>query len=413
MSDTSRSDSPISDSPANRLILSQTLEQVAPSPTLAMTQRAREMKAQGRDVLGLSAGEPDFDTPAHINAAAINAIEEGETRYTAVDGIPALKTAICAKFKRDNGLDYAPDQVVASTGGKYVLYAALMATLNSGNEVIVPAPYWVSYPDMVKLAGGTPVIVPAPASQGFVMSPDQLAAAITPKTRWLILNSPSNPTGAVYTADQLNGLAEVLRAHPHVWVMADDIYEHITFDVGFETLAAIAPDLKDRILIVNGASKAYAMTGWRLGFGAGPQPLIKAMTKMIGQSTGNPSSITQHAGVAALNGDHTFLDGWRSAYRRRRDLVVAAMNDIAGIECAVPQGAFYVYPSCEGVLGRTLNGKTIHTDLDFADGLLEAEGVAVVPGTAFGLSPHFRISYATSDEVLTEACARIARYCAG
>ena len=394
--------------------LSATLDRVKPSPTIAVTNKARELKAAGRDVIGLGAGEPDFDTPQHIKDAAIAAIHAGKTKYTAVDGIPELKEAICAKFKRDNGLDYAPSQVSVGTGGKQILYNALMATLNPGDEVVIPAPYWVSYPDMVKLAGGEPVIAPARLENAFKLTPDQLEAAITPKTKWLIFNSPSNPTGAGYSRAELKELTDVLMRHPHVWVMTDDMYEHLAYD-GFEfcTPAQIEPGLYDRTLTCNGVSKAYAMTGWRIGYAAGPEPLIAAMRKIQSQSTSNPCSVSQWAAVEALNGPHDFIAANNTAFKRRRDLVIDALDQIDGITCPVPEGAFYVYPSIAGLIGKTTaQGTVISDDEAFATALLQEADVAVVFGAAFGLSPNFRISYATSDEALTEACRRIHDFCA-
>lgn len=395
--------------------LSDTLARVSPSPTVAVSQKAMELKAAGHDVIGLGAGEPDFDTPDNIKAAAIAAIEAGKTKYTAVDGIPEVKQAICAKFKRENGLDYTPSQVAVSTGGKQVLYNALLATLNPGDEVIIPAPYWVSYPDMVRLGGGEPVIVETTLEDGFRISPEALEAAITPKTKWFIFNSPSNPTGAGYGHNQLKALTDVLMRHPHVWVMTDDMYEHLAYD-GFQfcTPAQVEPGLYDRTLTVNGVSKSYAMTGWRIGYAAGPEPLIAAMRKLQSQSTTNPCSISQWATVEALNGPQEFLAERNEAFRKRRDLVVAGLNACEGITCAVPEGAFYVYPSIAGCIGKTSAGGTlIDTDEAFATALLEEYGVAVVFGAAFGLSPYFRVSYATSDEALTEACNRIQAFCAG
>lgn len=396
------------------ITLSDTLNRVKPSPTLAVTQKARELKAKGIDVIGLGAGEPDFDTPDHIKAAGIKAIEDGKTKYTNVDGIPELKDAIIAKFKRDNDLDYTADQVSVSSGGKYMIYAALLATLNPGDEVVIPAPYWVSYPDMVLLAGGTPVTVEGGPETGFRLTAEALEAAITPKTRWLIFNSPSNPTGAAYTAAQLKELTDVLLRHPHVMIMTDDMYEHIVYDgFKFATPAQVEPKLYDRTLTMNGASKAYAMTGWRIGYAAGPQKLIKGIGKALSQTTSNPCSISQWAMVEALNGSHDFLAERNTAFKGRRDLVVSMLNDANGIDCQTPEGAFYVYPSCAGTIGKTSNGGVkIKTDGDFASALLEEEAVAVVPGVAFGLSPFFRISYATSEEQLKEACTRIQRFCA-
>ena len=395
--------------------LSDTLARVKPSPTIAVTTLAAELRAQGRDVIGLGAGEPDFDTPENIRAAAMRAIEDGRTRYTAVDGIPELKRAICDKFARENGLTYEPAQISVGTGGKQILYNALMATLNPGDEVVIPAPYWVSYPDMVLLAGGTPVTVEAGIDTGFKLTPEALEAAITPRTKWLIFNSPSNPTGAGYTAEELRGLTDVLLRHPDVWIMSDDMYEHLVFD-GFEfaTPAQVEPKLYDRTLTVNGVSKAYAMTGWRIGYAGGPKPLVDAMRKIQSQSTSNPCSISQWAAVEALNGPQDFLEPNRVLFQRRRDLVVEGLNACPGIDCPVPEGAFYVYPSIAGCIGKTsAGGAAITDDAAFATALLEEEGVAVVFGAAFGLSPHFRVSYATSDDQLTEACARIRRFCDG
>jgi aspartate aminotransferase len=396
-------------------LLSRTLARVKPSPTIAVTTKAQELKAAGRDVIGLGAGEPDFDTPQNIKDAAVAAIAAGKTKYTAVDGIPELKQAICAKFKRDNGLAYMPSQVSVSSGGKQVLFNALMATMNPGEEVIIPAPYWVSYPDMVLLAGGTPVIVECQLEQGFKMTAAQLEAAITPNTKWLIFNSPSNPTGAGYSWDELKALTDVLLRHPHVWVMTDDMYEHLAYD-GFKffTPAQVEPMLYDRTLTVNGVSKAYAMTGWRIGYAAGPSTLIAAMRKVQSQSTSNPCSISQWAAVEALNGTQDYIAPHNEIFVRRRNLVVKALNAIEGIECPVPEGAFYVYPSIAGLIGKTTAaGTRIGDDETFATALLEEAGVAVVFGAAFGLSPNFRISYATSDDTLAEACKRITAFCAG
>ena len=394
--------------------LAEAVARVKPSPTIAVTTRAAELKAEGRDVLGLGAGEPDFDTPDDIKEAAIAALRRGETKYTPVHGTKALREAIAAKFARENGIDYALDEIAVSCGGKQVLYNAAMATVNPGDEMIVPAPYWVSYPDIALLAGGTPVVVPTDETAGFKLVPAQLEAAITPRTKWFVLNSPSNPTGSAYTRDELAALAEVLARHPHVWTMTDDIYEHIVYDgFAFHSLAAVAPDLKARTLTVNGVSKAFSMTGWRVGYAGGPAQLIRAMAKVQSQSTTHTCSISQAAAAAALSGPMGFLDEWRARFRERRDAVVARLNAIDGLRCAMPDGAFYVYPSCAGVLGRrTPGGKTLETDSDFVAYLLEAEGVAAVQGAAFGLEPYFRISYATSIETLTEACDRIARACA-
>jgi len=395
--------------------LSDTLSRVKPSPTVAVTQLAGELKAQGRDVIGLGAGEPDFDTPDNIKEAAIAAIHAGKTKYTAPDGIAELKQAICDKFRRENGLDYAPAQISVGTGGKQVLYNAFMATLNPGDEVVIPAPYWVSYPDMVKLGQGEPVIVEGQPELGYKITAAQLEAAITPKTKWFLFNSPSNPTGAGYTRDELKALTDVLVKHPHVWVMSDDMYEHLAYD-GFEfcTPAQIEPALYDRTLTVNGVSKAYAMTGWRIGYAGGPVELISAMRKIQSQSTSNPCTVAQWAAVEALNGTQDFLAPRAEAFRRRRDLVVERLNAIEGITCPVPEGAFYVYPSIAGLIGKTsAAGTVIADDEAFATALLEETGVAVVFGAAFGLSPNFRVSYATSDEALIEACDRIARFCDG
>ncbi len=395
--------------------LSQTLARVKPSPTIAITGRARELAAEGRDIITLSAGEPDFDTPEHIRAAAKAAIDRGMTRYTAVDGIAELKQAVCAKFARENGLDYSPAQISIGTGGKQILYNALMATLNPGDEVIIPAPYWVSYPDMVLLAGGTPIIVPAQMQDGYRITARQLEAAITPQTKWLILNSPSNPSGAGYSMADMRALTEVLLRHPQVWVLADDIYEHLVFDdFRFVTPAQVEPALIERVLTMNGVSKAYAMTGWRIGYGAGPEPLIRAMAKLQSQSTSNPCTISQYAALAALSGPQDYIQRSRDIFQRRRDLVVARLNECPGIACPVPQGAFYVYPSIRDLIGRSSAGGTVISDDEaFATALLNETGVAVVFGAAFGLSPHFRVSYATSDEVLADACARIRQFCEG
>jgi aspartate aminotransferase len=395
--------------------LSDTLSRVKPSPTIAVSNLAAELKAQGKDVIGLGAGEPDFDTPQNIKDAAKAAIDAGRTKYTAVDGIAELKQAICKKFERENGLSYKPSQVSVGTGGKQILYNALMATLNHGDEVIIPAPYWVSYPDMVLLAGGTPVIATATIETNFKLTPEALEAAITPKTKWFIFNSPSNPTGAGYTRAELKALTDVLLRHPHVWIMSDDMYEHLVFD-GFEfcTPAEVEPALYERTLTCNGVSKAYAMTGWRIGYAAGPENLIGAMRKIQSQSTSNPSSVSQWAAVEALNGPQDFLADNVALFLRRRNLVVEMLNAAEGITCPTPDGAFYVYPSIAGCIGKTSPaGKKIETDEDFATALLEEEGVAVVFGGAFGLSPNFRVSYATSDDNLREACNRIQRFCAG
>jgi len=393
--------------------LANRLSSVKPSPTLSINSKAKEMKAAGRDVISLSVGEPDFDTPDHIKDFAIKAIKAGETKYTDVPGTMALRKAICAKFERENGLTYAPDQVIVGTGGKQILFNAMMATVNPGDEVIIPAPYWVSYPDIVYLAEGTPVIVPTDAANGFRLSPEVLDKAITPKTKWLILNSPSNPTGAAYTEAQLRALADVLLNHPHVWILADDIYEHLVYDnFQFRTIVQVEPKLMDRTLTMNGCSKAFSMTGWRIGFAGGPKQLIKAMGDLQGHSTSNASSISQAAALGALTSPIDFLNEWRKSFQERRDLVVGLLNKAPGISCAKPEGAFYVYPSCAGLIGKTTpQGKVLATDEDVVTYFLESEGVAAVHGAAFGMSPYFRISYATSPEVLTDACNRITRAC--
>lgn len=395
------------------IALSEAINRVKPSATIAVTTKANEMKRQGLDVIGLGAGEPDFDTPDNIKEAAIRALREGKTKYTPSDGIPELKEAIVGKFARENGLTYKPSQVNVSPGGKAVLFNAFMATLNAGDEVVIPAPYWVSYPEMVLLCGAAPVAVPCGADTAYKLTPEKLEAAITPKTKWLILNSPSNPTGAAYTGAELKALAEVLLRHPQVWVLTDDMYEHLVYD-GFEyrTIAQVQPDLYDRTLTMNGVSKAYAMTGWRIGYAAGPEKLIGAMRKVMDQSTSNPCSISQWASVEALNGPQDFLPVFRAAYAKRRNLMVEGLNQAAGIVCPKPEGAFYVYPSCEGLIGKkTAAGTVIDSDKTFAAELLEAEKVAIVFGEAFGLPGTFRISYATSDAALTEAVVRIRRFC--
>jgi aspartate aminotransferase len=394
--------------------IADSLGRIKPSPTIAISDLARSLKAEGRDVIGLSAGEPDFDTPDHVKAAAKAAIDAGDTKYTAVDGTAELKAAIAGKFKRDNGLTYEASEISVGTGGKQVLFNALMATVNPGDEVIIPAPYWVSYPDIVLLAGGQPVIAKAPAAKGFRLQPEDLEKAITPKTKWFILNSPSNPSGAAYGIDELKALGAVLEKHPSVWVLSDDIYEHLVYD-GFEfaTIAQACPQLRDRVLTLNGVSKAYAMTGWRIGFAGGPTQLIKAMAKLQSQSTTNPSSISQAAAVEALNGPSDFLKDWVKTFAERRDLVVGMLNQASGLVCPNPVGAFYVYPSCEALIGKsTPEGQKIESDEDFGKALLATEGVAVVHGAAFGLEPHFRVSYATSTDVLKDACERIQRFCA-
>ena len=396
-------------------LLSATLSRVQPSPTIAMTGKVAELRAAGRDIIALEAGQPDFDTPEHIKDAAKAAIDTGKTKYTVVDGAPDLKAAIIAKFKRDNNLTYSADQITVSTGGKQVLYNALMATLNPGDEVIIPAPYWVSYPDMVRLGGGTPVVVECGIENSFKLTPDQLEAAITPNTKWFIFNSPSNPTGAGYSWDELKALTDVLLRYPHVWVMTDDMYEHLAYDgFLFCTPAQVEPQLFDRTLTVNGVSKAYCMTGWRIGYAGGPNHLIAAMRKVQSQSTSCPSSISQAASVEALNGPHDFITANNVAFKHRRDLVVGLLNEIDGVDCPTPEGAFYVYPSIKGLIGKTsAGGRKIETDEDFAFALLEESGVAIVFGAAFGLSPYFRVSYAEDDAVLEQACRRIQDFCKG
>ncbi|MEQ8342626.1 MAG: pyridoxal phosphate-dependent aminotransferase [Marinovum algicola] len=396
-------------------LLSDTLARVKPSPTIAVTTKAAELRAAGRDVIGLGAGEPDFDTPDNIKQAGIAAIEAGKTKYTAPDGIPELKAAICEKFARENGLSYTHDQVSVASGGKQILYNALMATLNPGDEVVIPAPYWVSYPDMVLLAGGTPVIAETALENGFKLTADQLEAAITDKTKWLIFNSPSNPTGAGYDRAALKALTDVLMRHPHVHVMTDDMYEHLAYDdFEFCTPAQVEPGLYDRTLTCNGVSKAYAMTGWRIGYAAGPKPLIAAMRKIQSQSTSNPCTISQWAAVEALTGPQDFLAENVTLFSGRRDLVVRMLNAAEGVTCPNPEGAFYVYPSIAGLIGKTSAGGTVIADDEaFATALLEETGVAVVFGAAFGLSPNFRVSYATSEAQLEEACRRIQSFCAG
>ena len=395
-------------------MLASRLSAIKPSPTIAVSNMAAEMKAAGKDIIGLGAGEPDFDTPDHVKAAAIAAINAGKTKYTAVDGIVELKAAIVGKFARENNISCSIDMVTVGTGGKQILYNGLMATLDEGDEVIIPAPYWVSYPDMVLLAGGTPVPVECPQEDGFKLTPDALSAAITPRTKWLILNSPSNPTGAGYSADDLLALAAVLRQNSHIYIMVDDMYEHLVYDgFVFATLAEVAPDLQERTLTINGVSKAYCMTGWRIGYATGPQPLIKAMAKIQSQSTSNPNSIAQWAAVEALSGPLDFMADNLVHFAARRTLVSDALNAIDGMDCFVPQGAFYVYPNLAGLIGRTTpEGKIIETDGDFVSYLLESQGVATVQGAAFGLSPHFRISYATGTDVLEDAMCRITAACA-
>ena len=393
--------------------IADALNRIQPSATIAISTKAMELKAEGRDVIGLSAGEPDFDTPDNIKDAAIKAIQSGKTKYTAVDGIPELKKAICAKFLRDNGLTYEPAQVSVGTGGKQVLFNALMASINPGDEVIIPAPYWVSYPDIVLLCGGKPVFVETTLEDGFKLRADKLAAGITDKTKWLIFNSPSNPSGAAYTHDELKALTDVLMEHSHVWVLTDDMYEHLVYDeFTFATPAQVEPALYERTLTMNGVSKAYAMTGWRIGYAAGPVQLIKAMGKLQSQSTSNPCSIAQWAAVEALNGPQDFIAENNKKFKERRDLVVSMLNQAKGLSCPTPEGAFYVYPSCAGCIGKTApSGKVIANDEDFVTELLAQEGVAAVHGAAFGLEPFFRVSYATSNEALEDACERIQRFC--
>ncbi|QGA56385.1 pyridoxal phosphate-dependent aminotransferase [Brucella sp. 2280] len=394
--------------------LADALSRVKPSATIAVSQKARELKAKGKDVIVLGAGEPDFDTPENIKQAAIAAINRGETKYTPVSGIPQLRQAIVSKFKRENGLDYKPEQTIVGTGGKQILFNAFMATLNPGDEVIIPAPYWVSYPEMVAINGGTPVFVDTKIEDNFKLTAADLEKAITPKTKWLIFNSPSNPTGAAYTQAELKSLTDVLVRHPHVWILTDDMYEHLVYgDFVFTTPAQVEPSLYDRTLTMNGVSKAYAMTGWRIGYAAGPIELIKAMDMIQGQQTSGACSIAQWAAVEALNGTQDFIPANKKIFQARRDLVVSMLNQATGLQCPTPEGAFYVYPSCAGLIGKkTEAGKVIETDKDFVTELLEAEGVAVVHGSAFGLGPNFRISYATSDELLEKACIRIQRFCA-
>jgi aspartate aminotransferase len=393
--------------------IADSLSRIKPSQTIAVTAKARALKAAGKDVIGLGAGEPDFDTPDNIKEAAIAAIRAGKTKYTDVDGIPELKAAVAAKLKRENGLDYKTSQVSIGTGGKQVLYNALLATVNPGDEVIVPAPYWVSYPDIVMLGGGTPIFIATRLEDGFKVMPEALDRAITPRTKWLVLNSPSNPSGAAYSRAELKALTNVLLRHPQVWVLSDDMYEHLLYtDEPFVTPAQVEPRLYERTLTMNGVSKAYAMTGWRIGYGAGAEPLIKAMANLQSQSTSNPSSIAQYAAVEALNGPQNFMAERCQVFKGRRDLVVSMLNQARGLQCPSPEGAFYVYPSCAGLIGKTsAGGRNLASDEDVVTALLEEEGVAVVQGAAFGLSPFFRISYATSTEALEEACRRIQRFC--
>ena len=393
--------------------ISSRLDRIAPSPTMAVTARARHLKAEGRDVFGLGAGEPDFDTPDHVKKGAEKAMKDGHTKYTDVPGSIELREAVCAKFKRENQLTYTPDQIQVSCGGKLNIYNAIMASVDEGDEVIIPAPYWVSYPDIVLLAGGKPVIVTCSSENNFKLNPSDLEAAITPNTKWVILNSPSNPTGAAYSRDQIKALADILIRNPHVWVMTDDIYEHIIYDdFTFSTIAQVEPALFDRTLTLNGLSKSFSMTGWRIGYAGGPLDLIKAMNKIQSQSTSHTSSISQAASVVALNGPLDFLGDRNTVFKERRDLVVSMLNQTPGLQCLIPEGAFYVYPKCEDIIGKkTKYGAVLATDSDIASYLLEAEGVAIVPGEAFGLSPFFRISYATETALLREACNRIRRAC--
>jgi aspartate aminotransferase len=396
-------------------LISDALSRVQPSATVGISQKAREMAQAGKDIIALSAGEPDFDTHAHVRKAAIDAIERGETRYTNVDGIAELKAAVAAKFKRDNGLDVTAEDCFVSAGGKQIIFNALMATLNPGDEVVVPVPYWVSYPEIVRLAGAEPVFAQASQETGFKLTPEALEAAISERTKWLILNTPSNPSGAAYTADELKGLAEVLMRHPHVHILTDDIYEVLVYDGrAFATIAQVEPELMTRTVTMNGVSKSHAMTGWRIGYCTGPREILKAMFKLQGQSTTNPPSISQWAAVEALNGPQDFLADWRDVFQKRRDYVVGRLNRLDDIECLVPEGAFYVFPSCKGLLGKTsAGGRKLATDEDVVMALLEENGVALVHGTAFGLPGHFRISYAASDEELAKAMDRIEAFCAG
>ena len=394
-------------------IVAKRLSVIKPSPTIAVSQKARDLQAEGRDIISLGAGEPDFDTPQHIIDAAKKALDEGMTRYTAVNGVPELLDAISAKFKRDNDLDYGRDEIHVSCGGKPVIFNAMMASLNPGDEVIIPAPYWVSYPDIAVLFGGVPVVIDCPKESNFKLTPEQLEAAITPKTKWLIMNSPSNPTGSGYTEADLKALGDVLKKHEHVWVFTDDIYEHLVYDdFEFKTIAQVNSELKSRTLTMNGMSKAYCMTGWRVGFAGGPKEMIKAMTMVQSQSITHTAAVSQAASIAALNGSHDFIASNNAVFKERRDLVVSMLNQASGLSCATPEGAFYVYPSCEGLIGKkTPSGKVVENDEDFVTELLESEGVAAVHGEAFGLSPHFRISYATATDVLEDACQRIQRFC--
>jgi len=393
--------------------LADALSRIKPSATITLTQKARDLKATGKDVISLSVGEPDFDTPDNIKDAAIAAIRRGETKYTPVAGIPELRQAVAAKFKRENNLDYKPAQTIVSTGGKHVIFNALLATLNPGDEVLIPTPYWVSYPEMVALCGGTPAFVPTTLEKQFKLQAADIDKAITPRTKWIILNSPSNPSGAAYSWDEMKAITDVLMKHPHVWVLTDDMYEHLVYgDFTFCTPAEVEPNLYERTLTMNGVSKSYAMTGWRIGYAAGPEHLIKAMDNVQGQQTSGTSSVSQWAAVEALTGTQDHLPKFRAAFERRRDLVVSMLNQTRGLKCPVPEGAFYVYPDCSGLMGKTApSGKRLETDEDLVMELLQTEGVAAVHGSSFGLGPNFRISYATSDEKLEEACRRIQRFC--
>ena len=393
--------------------LSDNISRIKPSATMAATNKARELKAAGKDIIGLGAGEPDFDTPENIKTAAINAINDGDTKYTAVDGTPSLKKAIIEKFKRENNLDYLADQISVGTGGKQIIFNALLATVNPGDEVIIPAPYWVSYPDIVDFAGGESIIVKCNETSNFKITAEQLEENINENTKWFILNSPSNPTGSCYTESELSEISKVIEKFPHVNVMTDDIYEHLVYDdFEFKTISEVNPNIKNQTLTINGVSKAYAMTGWRIGYAAGEQKLIKAMGKLQSQSTSNPSSVSQAAAVEALNGDQSFLKTRAEVFKKRRDYVVNALNKIDGVSCVMPEGAFYVFPNCSGIIGKkTKNGKILDNDEDVVTALLEDAGVAVVQGSAFGLEGYFRISYATSDELLSSACNRISEFC--
>ncbi|MEM6413242.1 MAG: pyridoxal phosphate-dependent aminotransferase [Pseudomonadota bacterium] len=395
------------------IMQSSALQRIAPSPTIAATQKARMLKARGADIISLTAGEPDFDTPTNIKDAAIEAIKRGETKYTPIDGIPDLKEAIAKKFARDNDLQYASNEITVAPGGKAVIFSAFLGTLNPGDEVIIPAPYWVSYPDIVKLTGATPIIIPTKKKDEFLLTPDALAAAISPRTRWIILNNPGNPTGSMYSREWLEALGDILLEHQQIMILTDDIYEKIVYgSVNFSTIAQVQPKLFRRTLTMNGASKCFAMTGWRIGYAGGPQSVIKAMTKVMSQSTTNACSISQWACVEALNGNQAFLDDWTVAFRGRRDVAVSIINDTPGLTCATPKGAFYVFAHCAGVINKTSpRGRVIKSDVDFTDALMEEAGVGVVSGAAFGMSPYFRLSYAAADEDVENACLRIKNFC--